>query len=148
MWCLMRWSRRARLPRNRAKRPRLRIYTSLDPQLQAAASDAVNAGMKRVDDLITRMHTHRASKKAPAVVDSNIVYPQVALVALNPHTGQVLALVGGRNYGMSQFNHAVQHRPTGSIFKPFVYAAAFNTSLSGAQLTNSDGVSGVFTPVT
>jgi penicillin-binding protein 1B len=76
------------------------------------------------------------------------VYPQVALVALNPHTGEVLALVGGRNYGVSQFDHAVSHRPTGSIFKPFVYAAAFNTSLAGAQLTNQDGTSAVFTPVT
>jgi penicillin-binding protein 1B len=126
----------------------LRIYTSLDPQLQAVASEAVNEAMRRVDALVTKLHTHRASKNGPATVDSNIVYPQVALVALNPHTGQVLALVGGRNYGMSQLNHAVAHRPTGSIFKPFVYAAAFNTSLSGAQLTNSDGVSGVFTPVT
>jgi len=62
-------------------------------------------------------------------------HPQIAVVALNPHTGQVLALVGGRNYGASQFDHAVQHRPTGSIFKPFVYAAAFNTSLAGTVLT-------------
>lgn len=126
----------------------LRIYTSLDPQLQTAATEAVTEGMKHVDDLVTRVHTHRASKNGPATVDDNIVYPQVALVALNPHTGQVLALVGGRNYGVSQLNHAVAHRPTGSIFKPFVYAAAFNTSLSGAQLTNSDGVSAVFSPVT
>lgn len=126
----------------------LRIYTSLDPQLQAAATEAIDVGMKHVDELVLRKHTHRASRKSPPVVDSNIVYPQVALIALNPHTGQVLALVGGRNYGMSQLDHAVAHRPTGSIFKPFVYAAAFNTSLSGAQLTNSDGVSGVFTPAT
>ena len=126
----------------------LRIYTSLDPQLQAAASEAVNEGIKNVDELVTKLHTHRASKTAPATVDDNIVYPQVALVALNPHTGQVLALVGGRNYGMSQLNHAARHRPTGSIFKPFVYAAAFNSSLSGAQLTNTDGTNGVFTPVT
>lgn len=126
----------------------LRIYTSLDPQLQAAATEAVEVGMKHVDELVTKLHTHRASKGSPATVDSNITYPQVSLVALNPHTGQVLALVGGRNYGTSQLNRAVRHRPTGSIFKPFVYAAAFNSSLSGAQLTNSDGVSGVFTPVT
>lgn len=126
----------------------LRIYTSLDPQLQSVAADAVNEGMKIVDALITKKHTHRASKNSPATVDSNITYPQVALIALNPHTGQVLALVGGRNYAMSQFNHAVRHRPTGSIFKPFVYASAFNSSLSGAQLTNSDGTSGVFTPIT
>jgi penicillin-binding protein 1B len=56
----------------------------------------------------------------------------VALVALNPHTGQVLALVGGRSYGNSQLNHAVAKRPTGSIFKPFVYAAAFATPPSKA----------------
>ena len=73
-----------------------------------------------------------------------INYPQVSLIALNPHTGQVLALVGGRNYGVSQLNHAVAERPTGSIFKPFVYAAAYNTSLNGTDL---DG-NGVFTALT
>ncbi len=92
----------------------LRIYTSLDPALQAAAADAVDAGMKHVDDLIRKLHR----KNEP------ITYPQVALIALDPHTGQVLALVGGRNYGASQLNHALAERPTGSIFKPFVYAAA------------------------
>ena len=50
---------------------------------------------------------------------------------LDPHTGELLALVGGRNYGQSQLNHAVARRPTGSIFKPFVYAAAMNTALTG-----------------
>ena len=58
---------------------------------------------------------------------------QVALVALDPHTGAVLALVGGRDYGFSQLNHALSKRPTGSIFKPFVYAAAMNTALDGSQ---------------
>ncbi len=66
------------------------------------------------------------------------VYPQVALIALNPHTGQVLALVGGRNYGTSQVNHAVAHRPTGSIFKPFVYAAAFQTSCGRHHAAGAD----------
>ena len=109
----------------------LRIYTSLDPALQRAATEAVNEGMKTVDAQVDKLYARRvkAGDKTP------IVYPQVALVALNPHTGQVLALVGGRNYGASQFDHAVQHRPTGSIFKPFVYAAAFNTSLAGRVLT-------------
>jgi len=113
----------------------LRIYTSLDPELQRAASEAVEAGMKNVDDLVRKLH-----RKG----DTNITYPQVALVALNPHTGQVLALVGGRNYGISQLNHATAERPTGSIFKPIVYATAFNTSLNGTDL---DG-SGVFTALT
>lgn len=112
----------------------LRIYTSLDPQLQVAATDAVEEGMKHVDELIRKYHR----KGEP------ITYPQVALVALDPHTGQVLALVGGRNYGVSQLDHAMAERPTGSIFKPFVYAAAYDTSLNG---TNLDG-NGVFTALT
>jgi penicillin-binding protein 1B len=113
----------------------LRIYTSLDPELQRAASEAVDAGMKNVDDLVRKLH-----KKSAA----NILYPQVALVALNPHTGQILALIGGRNYGVSQLNHATAERPTGSIFKPFVYATAYNTSLNGVDL----GSNGIFTALT
>ncbi len=120
-------------------RDTLRIYTSLDPDLQRAASEAVQIGMRNVDELIRK--AHRVRKGVP---DTPITYPQVSLVALNPHTGQVLALVGGRNYGASQLNHAVAKRPTGSIFKPFVYAAAYNTSLNG--MTLGDG--GVFTAVT
>jgi len=120
-------------------RQNLRIYTSLDPELQRAAADAVEIGMKNVDEMVRKLH--RPRKGQP---QGPITYPQVALVAINPHTGQVLALVGGRNYGTSQLNHAVAKRPTGSIFKPFVYAAAYNTSLNGMSL----GDSGVFTALT
>jgi penicillin-binding protein 1B len=128
----------------------LRIYTSLDPQLQQIAQDAVAAGMKSVDAAVTARHDRlvRLALKAGTTPPPAPTSPQVALIALNPHTGQVLALVGGRNYGISQFNHAVSHRPTGSIFKPFVYAAAFNTAIAGTPLTNPDGNSAVFTPVT
>lgn len=113
----------------------LRIYTSLDPELQKVAAAAVEQGVRGVDELVRRKH-----RKGNAPVN----YPQVALVALNPHTGQVLALVGGRDYGASQLNHAVAERPTGSIFKPFVYAAAYNTSLNGEAID----ASGVFTALT
>ena len=113
----------------------LRIYTSLDPDLQRVASAAVETGMRNVDELVRKAH---GKKPGP------ITYPQVALVALDPHSGQVLALVGGRNYGTSQLNHAMSERPTGSIFKPFVYATAYNTSLNGMSL----GEGGVFTAVT
>ena len=106
----------------------LRIYSSLDPDLQRAATVAVNSTIHVVDEQVDRLYARR--KK----LGQSYIYPQVALVALNPHTGQVLALVGGRNYGNSQLNHAVAKRPTGSIFKPFVYAAAFNTSVEGTQL--------------
>src|ERR1019366_771840 len=57
--------------------------------------------------------------------------PQVAMVAIDPHTGEVKALVGGRNYGLSQLNHSLAKRQPGSIFKPFVYAAALDTGVSG-----------------
>jgi penicillin-binding protein 1B len=114
----------------------LRIYTSLDPELQSVAAEAVDIGMKNVDELVRKRYARRKD-------DGPITYPQVALIALNPHTGQVLALVGGRSYGSSQLNHAVAPRPTGSIFKPFVFAAAYNSSLNG---TNING--GPFTAVT
>ncbi|MBB5062739.1 penicillin-binding protein 1B [Granulicella mallensis] len=114
----------------------LRIYTSLDPDLQRAASEAVEVGMRNVDELVRKHH-----KKGDT---SAITYPQVALVALNPHTGQILALVGGRNYGVSQLDHATAERPTGSIFKPFVYATAYNSSLEGTAVEGGS----VFTALT
>jgi penicillin-binding protein 1B len=116
----------------------LRIYTSLDPDLQRAAAEAVEVGMKNVDALVDKLHKRKGEQAGP------ITYPQVAVIAINPHTGQILALVGGRNYGISQLNHAIAQRPTGSTFKPFVYAAAYNTSLNGMSL----GDSGVFTALT
>jgi penicillin-binding protein 1B len=116
----------------------LRIYTSLDPDLQREASAAVDSTIHVVDELVDRRHR----KAKPG---ETWAHPQVALVALNPHTGQVLALVGGRSYGTSQLNHAVAIRPTGSIFKPFVYATAFNTSLEGTVLS---GQTKVFTQLT
>ncbi len=117
----------------------LRIYTSLDPDLQRAAAEAVEVGIKNVDDLVEKLHTRRKSAKLGDVTpQAPFPYPQVSLVALNPHTGQVLALIGGRNYGASQLNHAVAKRPTGSIFKPFVYAAAFNTTIAGTSLPGQD----------
>jgi penicillin-binding protein 1B len=109
----------------------LRIYTSLDPDLQKLATQAVEDGMREVDQLVIHQH---------GKTEGDIVYPQAALIALNPHTGQVLALVGGRNYGLSQLNHAMAKRPTGSIFKPFVYATAYNESLSGQPLGDTGQV--------
>jgi len=117
----------------------LRIYTSLDPDLQRAASSAVDSTVHVVDEQVDKLYARR--KK----LGQSYVYPQVALVALNPHTGQVLALVGGRSYGNSQLNHAVASRPTGSIFKPFVYAAAFSTSVQGTMLP---GLNQLFSQVT
>ena len=112
-----------------------RIYTTLDPDLQHAAAEAVADGMKLVDAQVARQRTRRVkvgTGKNAQVQETTAPgpVPQVALVALDPHTGEVLALVGGRNYGFSQLDHAIAKRPTGSIFKPFVYAAAMNSALT------------------
>src|SRR5437899_3454958 len=125
-----------------------RIYTTLDPELQRAAAQAVEAGMKLVDDQVKKLRTKRIKigKKVETKVQPG-PDAQVGLVALDPHTGEVLALVGGRNYGLSQLNHAVAKRPTGSVFKPFVYAAAMNTAVSGQELSaaTADPTTGVVT---
>src|ERR1700687_3719546 len=111
-----------------------RIYTTLDPGLQRAAAQAVEIGAKLVYDQVTKMRTHK--KKIGKNKFETTVTPgpqaQIALIAMDPHTGEIKALVGGRNYGTSQLNHALAKRPTGSIFKPFVYAAAMNTALDGS----------------
>jgi penicillin-binding protein 1B len=112
-----------------------RVYTTLNPDLQRAAARAVDVGMKLVDDQVSKRRTKRV-KTGKNKFETNIEpgpQAQVALVAMDPHTGQILALVGGRNYAFSQLNHAVAKRPTGSIFKPFVYAAAINTAIEGAN---------------
>lgn len=117
----------------------LRIYTSLDPDLQRVATTAVESTIHIVDEQVDRHHARDRKLGRP------YPYPQVALVALNPHTGQVLALVGGRSYGSSQLNHAVAQRPTGSTFKPFVYASAFQTAIEGTLLPGQDKP---FSPIT
>lgn len=96
-----------------------KIYTTLDPDLQRDAAEAVSDGIREVDTILAKRH------KAGIAPEE----AQAALICLDPHTGEIKALIGGRNYGMSQLNHAVANRPSGSAFKPFVYAAALNTGL-------------------
>ncbi len=101
-----------------------RVYTTLDMRLQRAAAEAVRLGMQNVDDQVRKQKRFKGQTPPE---------PQVALIAIDPHTGGVRALVGGRSYGMSQLNHIFSHRQPGSIFKPFVYAAAMETGVIGAS---------------
>jgi penicillin-binding protein 1B len=101
-----------------------RVYTTLDLRLQRIAADAIANGMKKVDDIVK--HQRRFKNETPPE-------PQVALVAIDPHTGLVKAVAGGRNYGRSQLNHVLSNRQPGSIFKPFVYAAAMDTAVEGGR---------------
>jgi penicillin-binding protein 1B len=104
-----------------------RVYTTLDPDLQRVASEAVDIGIKNVDAQLARRYARwrKAGQQVPQA--------QVAIVVLEPHTGEIKALVGGRDYGGSQLNHVLARRQPGSAFKPFVYAAAFESAVDGVQ---------------
>ena len=91
-----------------------RIYTTIDLELQQAAEQALKRQLDRID---------------------NGLKPQASLVALDPHTGNILAMVGGRSYAESQLNRATDAlRQPGSTFKPFVYAAALEDGMSPVQM--------------
>jgi penicillin-binding protein 1B len=108
------------------------VETTLDPNLQRIAEAAAASGMQEIDQQL-----HHGKKKGAGIPAGE---PQVALIALDPRTGDIKALVGGRNYVASQLNHALAMRQPGSAFKPFVYAAAIDTAVEGTQPT--------FTPAT
>jgi penicillin-binding protein 1B len=104
-----------------------RIYTTLDMDVQEAASAGINAGIEEVDK---RLKKPKPAQNAPP---PDPLQPQMALVVLDPHTGWLKALVGGRDYGRSQLNHVLAKRQPGSSFKPFVYAAALTSGVDGSQ---------------
>ncbi|HEU5130996.1 MAG TPA: penicillin-binding transpeptidase domain-containing protein, partial [Pyrinomonadaceae bacterium] len=105
----------------------LRIYTTIDMDLQRAAYAALTKQMNALDKI-------QSKRFEPGTV-------QAALVAMNAKTGEIVAMVGGRDYSKSQLNRATDaFRQPGSVFKPFVYATALNTAF--------DPVPRVITPAT
>jgi penicillin-binding protein 1B len=105
----------------------LRIYTSIDMDLQRAAYAALTKQLAALDKI-------QSKRFEPGTL-------QAALVAMNAKTGEVVAMVGGRDYSKSQLNRAAEAlRQPGSVFKPFVYATALNTAY--------DPVPRVITPAT
>jgi penicillin-binding protein 1B len=110
-----------------------RVYTTLDPALQRAAASAIDVGMKNVDLLLAKKYDRWHKEQAKKGTTEAIPQAQAALVALDPRTGEIKAVIGGRDYGQSQLNHALAHRQPGSVFKPFVYAAAFDNAVDGVQ---------------
>lgn len=100
----------------------LRIYSTIDLDLQHAAYQAVSKQMVEVDRLMSQRRKGTTGL-------------QCAMVAMNAKTGEILAMVGGRDYAQSQLNRATDaRRQPGSVFKPFVYAAAI--SLGGDEMNN------------
>ncbi|MFN2603594.1 MAG: penicillin-binding protein 1A [Gemmatimonadaceae bacterium] len=99
-----------------------RVYTSLDPVLQQAAVQSLTEGTAEVE--ARAGYSHQAITKGSD-------YLQGLVVAIDPATGDVRALVGGRDYAQSQFDRAIDgKRQPGSSFKPIVYAAAIADSMA------------------
>ncbi|MGE5199281.1 MAG: PBP1A family penicillin-binding protein, partial [Rhodospirillaceae bacterium] len=96
------------------------IWTTLDADLQRTAQAAVQAGAVAIDAQLARKQINGQA--------------QIALVAIDPRTGDILAYIGGRSYGQSQFNRPLNaRRQPGSVFKPFVYLAAFETAAADGR---------------
>lgn len=105
----------------------LKIHTSLDRTFQNAAETAFAKGL----DALTR----QTKTDSPDSETRQPIQPQGALVALDPRTGHVKALIGGRSYSETQFNRSMQAmRQPGSSFKPFFYAAALDNGFTAASV--------------
>ena len=112
----------------------LRVHTTMNADMQQAAESILAEGLEDIEK--RRGYKHPARGRAVTIVEGVTPdYLQGAMVAMDPATGQVLAMVGGRNFAESGFNRAVQaKRQSGSAFKPFVYAAALEQGYSPASV--------------
>jgi Membrane carboxypeptidase (penicillin-binding protein) len=105
----------------------LSLYTTLDTQVQAAAERALANGLSRLERSYPQLRRSEPEKKL-----------QGAIIVMQPNTGYILALVGGRNYNESQFNRITQsRRQPGSAFKPFVYLSALDLFTPVSFLSNA-----------
>lgn len=127
----------------------LKVYSTIDMAMQEAAESAVAEQLQALD--ARRAKLARGASGNPSLpIDPEPL--QAALMAMDPHTGEVRAMVGGRDFDRSKFNRAVQaKRQPGSAFKPFVYAAALEAGLTPASIIERlnepiDTIEGAWTP--
>jgi len=114
----------------------LRVYTTIDPQLQKVGQSAVDGQLRKVEARPGYKHPTRAQFAGQSLdADTATPYLQGALVMVDNRSGGIRSLVGGRDYDESHFNRAIfARRQMGSTFKPFVYAAAFARGLQPTTL--------------
>jgi len=114
----------------------LGIYTTLDMSMQLTANSAVQKQLHILDKSLRfpnyeENKTKWFAKEHKSNVESPESYIQSALVSIEPSTGYIKAMTGGRDFSINQYNRAVQaQRQPGSAFKPFVYCAAFANKLA------------------
>ena len=113
-----------------------RVYTTLDVAMQDKANAAMEAGWQRVEAQPSFRHPEYAEvADSAAVVDGTTRYLQGMFIALDPATGDVKAMIGGRDFDHSKFNRATQaRRQPGSVFKPFVYTAAIASGIPATRV--------------
>ncbi|HYO75362.1 MAG TPA: PBP1A family penicillin-binding protein, partial [Thermoanaerobaculia bacterium] len=112
-------------PETQLKTEGLRIFTTLDTIMQRSAENALDSGI----GALQKKYKHIRNSQTPL---------EGVVVTVQPGTGYVKALVGGRNYSKTQFNRAIQaRRQPGSLFKPFVYLSAMDPARGGEALTAS-----------
>jgi len=103
----------------------LRIYSTLDPRLQRIAADSLRKGLEAIEKRVPSLSKSKSGESL-----------QGCFVAIRPQTGELLALVGGRDYRISQFDRCTQaRRQVGSVFKPFVFVAALEPRSGGPTIT-------------
>lgn len=126
----------------------LKVYTTLDLDMQAAAERAVESQLRAIEGGRFGAFRHVTYEQYVARGDrsqgsgSESPYLQAAFVAVDPRDGGVRAMVGGRDYGDSQYNRATQAlRQPGSTFKPFVYATAIQSGRPPSLLIDDAPIS-------
>ncbi|HKY22935.1 MAG TPA: PBP1A family penicillin-binding protein [Vicinamibacterales bacterium] len=121
----------------------LRVYTTIDPDMQRAAEATIAKSLEQIEARraarLSKKPRHSADPKSTRSADLQVGPAEdrleAALVAMDPRTGEVRAMVGGRDFKASRFNRATQAlRQPGSAFKPFVYAAALENGYTPASL--------------
>jgi penicillin-binding protein 1A len=113
-----------------------RVYTTLDIDMQKAARAAMDAGWAAVEaDSVSFRHPRYADSDTVTSFPGQTPYLQGAFVALDPYTGHVKAMIGGRDFNQSKFDRARQaRRQAGSSFKPFVYTAAIAAGIPASRV--------------
>ena len=103
----------------------LKVYSTLESRTQRLAATALREGIEQLE------------RQFPALVTDDPIHAlQGCIVAVRPQTGEIVALVGGRDYQLSQFDRCTQaRRPAGSTFKPFVYIAGLEPRMGGPTIT-------------
>jgi penicillin-binding protein 1A len=115
----------------------LKIYTTIDYDLQQYADSVMNAVLLEHENI--RRFSRRYSNVPANAVNIRTEYLQGGVFAIDPHTGFVKVMIGGRNFQHSKFNRAMQaRRQPGSVFKPFLYAAALENGFTASTVVTDE----------